>query len=96
MPIYEYRCRSCGQTIEVIQKVDDKPLRKCAECSGAMEKLISRTSFHLKGGGWYMNNYDKGSSAKSSDAASESKGPTDSKDAGAKPKGGCGSGCDCH
>lgn len=99
MPIYEYRCKACGQTVEVIQKVDDRPLRKCTECSGAMEKLISRTSFHLKGGGWYMNSYDKSKSAEASDTPSDKKATTDTKDTkepGTKPKGGCGSGCGCH
>ena len=49
MPIYEYRCTSCGHTLEVIQKFNDKPLKKCTECSGALEKLISRSAFQLKG-----------------------------------------------
>jgi putative FmdB family regulatory protein len=60
MPIYEYRCKSCGTLIEVIQKFDDKPLRKCRECSGRLEKLISRTSFQLKGGGWFAQGYGSG------------------------------------
>jgi putative FmdB family regulatory protein len=59
MPIYEYRCRRCGQTIEAMQKMSDRPLRKCRNCSGRLEKLISRTSFALKGGGWYSEGYLK-------------------------------------
>jgi putative FmdB family regulatory protein len=43
--------------LEVLQKINDRPLRKCAECSGKLEKLISRTSFHLKGGGWFAQGY---------------------------------------
>ena len=108
MPIYEYRCTSCGRTLEVIQKFDDKPLKKCTECSGALEKLISRSAFQLRGGGWYNEGY--GSQGKSSSTpSSTSSSSTDStsksdKPAGKKPEGGkkaaaggCGSGgCGCH
>ena len=59
MPIYEYRCTSCGEAVEVIQKLSDKPLGKCPRCSGKLEKLISRTSFHLKGGGWFGEDYSR-------------------------------------
>jgi putative FmdB family regulatory protein len=65
MPIYEYRCKSCGKVIEVIQQFRDRPLRKCRTCSGRLEKLISRTAFHLKGGGWYAEGYNKGAAKKS-------------------------------
>jgi putative FmdB family regulatory protein len=57
MPLYEYRCRSCGTLIEVLQKLGDRPLRSCERCSGRLEKLISRTSFHLRGGGWFADGY---------------------------------------
>ena len=57
MPLYEYRCTACGHTFEVIQRFNDRPLRKCRECAGRLEKLISRTSFQLKGGGWFVNDY---------------------------------------
>jgi putative FmdB family regulatory protein len=84
MPIYEYRCKSCGTLIEVIQKFDDKPLRKCRECSGRLEKQISRTSFQLKGGGWFAQGYGSGGGSKpakpdtgkSSKPAAESKSST--------------------
>ena len=59
MPIYEYRCRNCGQTTEAIQKMGARPLRKCRNCSGRLDKLVSRASFALKGGGWYSEGYDK-------------------------------------
>ena len=65
MPIYEYRCRKCGQVIEAMQSIHDRPLRKCRSCSGSLEKIISRTAFMLKGGGWYAEGYTKGT-AKSS------------------------------
>jgi putative FmdB family regulatory protein len=108
MPIYEYRCTSCGHTLEVIQKFNDKPLKKCTECSGALEKLISRSAFQLKGGGWYNEGYG-GHGAASSTPSSSSSPSTDTakkpeKKSGPKPEGGkkaaaggCGSGgCGCH
>lgn len=57
MPIYEYECLSCGKHLEVIQKFSDKPLNKCPNCGGQMHKLISHTSFVLKGRGWYVTDY---------------------------------------
>ena len=64
MPIYEYRCTACGEEIEIIQKISDRPRRKCKKCSGKLEKLVSRAAFHLKGGGWYAQGYGDSSSAK--------------------------------
>ena len=57
MPIYEYQCMRCGKIDEVIQKFSDKPLKKCHHCSGKLQKLISHSSFHLKGTGWYVTDY---------------------------------------
>lgn len=57
MPIYEYRCEKCGTHIEVIQKISDAPLKRCAKCRGKLEKTVSRTSFQLKGSGWYVTDY---------------------------------------
>ena len=64
MPIYEYLCEKCGSHIEVIQKISDAPLKRCGKCRGKLEKTISRTSFQLKGSGWYVTDYSgkKGSS----------------------------------
>jgi putative FmdB family regulatory protein len=53
MPIYEYMCEKCGKTIEAIQKVNDP----APECHGKMKKLISKSSFILKGKGWYVTDY---------------------------------------
>jgi putative FmdB family regulatory protein len=56
MPIYEYSCRTCG-TFETTQRITDKPLRRCPTCKGPVRKLISSTSFQLKGSGWYVTDY---------------------------------------
>jgi putative FmdB family regulatory protein len=57
MPIYEYECTKCGKIEEIFQKFSDKPLVKCKHCSGKLHKLISHSSFHLKGTGWYVTDY---------------------------------------
>jgi len=56
MPIYEYQCEKCG-TFEVTQKITEKPLGKCPTCKNKVRKLISNTSFQLKGTGWYITDY---------------------------------------
>ncbi len=66
MPIYEYECTDCGEHLEAIQKFSDKPLKKCDKCSGRLHKLISHSSFHLKGTGWYATDYAGGSGKSSS------------------------------
>ena len=57
MPIYEYECMKCGEIKEVMQKCSDKPLFKCKRCSGKLQKLVSQSTFHLKGTGWYVTDY---------------------------------------
>jgi putative FmdB family regulatory protein len=57
MPIYEYRCEKCKRHHEIMQKITEKPLSTCPSCGGAITKLISNTSFVLKGSGWYMTDY---------------------------------------
>ena len=57
MPIYEYVCEKCGDHLEVMQRVSDQPLKRCAKCRGKLEKIISRTAFQLKGSGWYKTDY---------------------------------------
>jgi putative FmdB family regulatory protein len=64
MPIYEYRCQSCGHEIEVLQKISDTPLIHCQKCGkNSLEKLISATQFQLKGTGWYVTDFKKDSKA---------------------------------
>jgi putative FmdB family regulatory protein len=72
MPIYEYRCQSCGEEIEAIQKFSDRPLSKCKKCGGPLEKLLSRSAFMLKGGGWYADGYKAGPSGSSSGKSGKS------------------------
>ncbi len=71
MPIYEYKCNKCG-VFEVMQKITDAPFKKCPTCKGRAERLISSTSFVLKGSGWYATDYAKKAANKSesSEAAS--------------------------
>lgn len=57
MPIYEYECTKCGRVEEALQKFSDKPLKKCHHCSGKLHKLVSQSSFQLKGTGWYVTDY---------------------------------------
>ncbi len=57
MPIYEYECRSCGKNHEIMQRYTDAPLTECPSCGGPLRKLISNTSFVLKGTGWYKTDY---------------------------------------
>lgn len=67
MPIYEYKCKNCCEGFEILQKYSDPPLAKCPSCSGEVNKLISQSTFHLKGTGWYATDYAR----KGGDTASE-------------------------
>ena len=72
MPVYEYECSACGHRFEEWQKITDKPIKVCPKCKARkVEKLISQTSFQLKGGGWYGDLY---SSTRSDKAASSDTG----------------------
>src|SRR4051812_16056884 len=70
MPIYEYACENCGNKVDVLQKMNDPAPEKCEKCGaeGKMARQVSRTSFVLKGGGWYSDLY--GSSKKDSSSSS--------------------------
>ncbi len=85
MPIYEYACPKCGE-FEVTQRITDEPLKKCPTCkSTKVKKLISNTSFQLKGSGWYVTDYarkDSGGSKASDKNDSKSEGKSDSKSDG--------------
>jgi putative FmdB family regulatory protein len=106
MPIYEYRCTSCGHELEALQKLADAPLTTCPSCkTNGLVKRVSAAGFQLKGSGWYATDFKstkpaaKGQSeAKSSDAKSESKSESKSEAKSESPtaSGGCGAGCSCH
>jgi putative FmdB family regulatory protein len=83
MPIYEYACKKCGKVVESFQKASDPGPKTCAKCGGRLGRVISHTSFQLKGGGWYKDLYAsaKPESGSSSDgeAKAESKADGDTK-----------------
>jgi len=57
MPVYEYECDACCKVFEVQQRMADAPLTSCPECEGSVKKVMSMSSFQLKGGGWYADGY---------------------------------------
>lgn len=70
MPIYEYRCPKCG-TFETTQRITEPALKRCPTCKSKVERMISATSFVLKGSGWYATDYARSGSAKGTDGSSE-------------------------
>ena len=72
MPIYEYQCEECGHVSEALQRISDAPLTVCGHCHGKLHKLISQSSFHLKGTGWYVTDY--ANKSKTSSASGSQKG----------------------
>ncbi len=98
MPIYEYECTVCGKRHEVIQKFSDPVLTECPACKGKLRKLISNSSFVLKGTGWYVTDYarkdggnDNGKAKKKHPAngngSSSGTGSKPEKTSGAEPSG---------
>ena len=80
MPIYEYKCAECG-VFEETQRITEDPLEECPTCQGKVRKLISNTSFQLKGSGWYVTDYGRGKGSngdKGEGAAGEGKDSSDS------------------
>ena len=90
MPVYEYKCKQCGREFEYQQRMSDPDMTVCEACGGALERLISRTAFQLKGSGWYKDLYSssKPESGGGGEAKADSGGdakPAESKPADAKP-----------
>jgi putative FmdB family regulatory protein len=80
MPIYEYRCEHCGD-FEEMQRITDPPLSRCPTCKRKVRRLISNTSFQLKGTGWYVTDYARsgsGNGSKKEAAGSDTKSETKS------------------
>ncbi len=92
MPIYEYECNKCGHHVEALQKISDPPILECDQCHSSMKKLISQSTFHLKGTGWYVTDYaSKNNGAQSSAKENDASGSdtpakkVEAKSAGEKP-----------
>jgi putative FmdB family regulatory protein len=81
MPNYEYLCKNCGHRFEQIRKFSDKPLRKCPECGGVIEQVISAPAVQFKGSGWYVTDYAKKGAASAGSSASSSEGDSGTKEA---------------
>jgi len=77
MPLYEYECKKCHHRFERIQKYSDPHVKKCPDCGGKVEQVVSAPAVQFKGSGWYVTDY-----AKKSSAGSSSNG--DSSDSGGK------------
>ncbi len=91
MPIYEYRCLDCGWEGEYQQRMIEDPKTECESCKGRLERLISRSAFHLKGSGWYKDLYSsakpkEGAAGSSADGGSSSGGETSSAGSGSESK----------
>ncbi|MGA2103232.1 MAG: zinc ribbon domain-containing protein [Candidatus Sulfotelmatobacter sp.] len=72
MPLYEYECKKCGHRFEKIQKFSDKMVKKCPECGGQVEQMISAPAVQFKGTGWYVTDYAKKGSSAGSSSSSDS------------------------
>jgi putative FmdB family regulatory protein len=71
VPLYEYQCKKCKHRFERIQKFSDPPVKKCPECGGPVEQLLSAPAVQFKGSGWYVTDYaKKGASGSTSDSSS--------------------------
>ena len=86
MPIYEYKCQSCENELEKLQRISDPPLTDCPSCDEpALQRLISAAGFRLKGAGWYETDFKKGSKRNlhdSGDSKSSDSGDSKSSDSG--------------
>ena len=86
MPFYEYQCAACGHHHEELQKVTDRPLRKCPACGRtALKRLVSAPVFRLKGGGWYETDF-KGEKESKRNIAGEKEPATADSPPAEKPK----------
>ena len=82
MPIYEYQCPDCGYQFEQLQKISDEPIRVCPNCEQThVRKLVSQTSFVLKGGGWYKDHYGLKGKSEGSSSSTETSSTTSDKPA---------------
>jgi len=105
MPIYAYRCSSCGHAKDVLQKMSDAPLSTCPACGAeTFSKQVTAAGFQLKGSGWYATDFKGGGAAATSvaapstDAAAPAAPAADSGSSGASSAApaSCGGSCACH
>jgi putative FmdB family regulatory protein len=102
MPIYAYKCESCGHAKDVLQKISDAPLTDCPACGAPkFSKQLSAPGFQLKGSGWYATDFKGGSGVTGAAAASAPAAGEPASDAAADSStpaaaGGCGASCACH
>ena len=82
MPIYEYKCQKCGSPLEAIQKINDPPLKKCESngCKGKRRRIMTNSSFVLKGSGWYVTDYPSEARKKGMESEKKSTEPKKAKD----------------
>jgi len=90
MPIYEYKCEKCGEEFELFRSITDNGSPSCRFCKGPVKKLISRSSFHLKGTGWYVTDYagkkSTGPGEKKEDSSGSSSGESKKEESAPKQK----------
>ena len=101
MPIYAYKCESCGHAKDVLQKISDAPLTDCPACGAPkFSKQLSAPGFQLKGSGWYATDFKGGGgvtgAAAASAPATDSAPPAAEASASSDAAGGCGTSCACH
>jgi putative FmdB family regulatory protein len=102
MPIYAYKCESCGHAKDVLQKISDAPLTDCPACGAPkFSKQLSAPGFQLKGSGWYATDFKggggvTGAAAASSPAAADSAPAASTDSSTPAAAGGCGASCACH
>jgi putative FmdB family regulatory protein len=87
MPLYEYECKKCGHRFEKIQKFSDRMVKKCPDCGGQVEQMISAPAVQFKGTGWYVTDYAKKTSSPGSSGSGDSS-SKDKKDDKSKSDGG--------
>lgn len=86
MPLYEYQCQKCKHRFEKIQKFSDRPVKKCPECGGPVEQLLSAPAVQFKGSGWYVTDYARKGAASSESSADGAKDSASSKSDKAETK----------
>jgi putative FmdB family regulatory protein len=86
LPLYEYRCTSCGYSFEKIQKFSEEPLKICPKCEGVLIRPVTAPALRFEGAGWYVNDYAGKGGAKAGESAADKSAEGASKtEAGAKP-----------